>query len=98
GTAGATVRGSDWRQYRGRGTADEGLLMPLAAAQALLGKPGQVNLVFIANHGGAGATGAVLARLGPTVARLGLEADNSKQDALELADEQGAAFMSIFTT
>ena len=36
--------------------------------------------------------------LHPTLAGLGLEADNSKQDALKLADEQGAAFMSMFTT
>jgi putative ABC transport system permease protein len=98
GSTVATVHVRDVVQYRGSGTPDEGLLMPLAAAQALLAKPHQVNLVFIANHGGAGATGAVLARLRPTIASLGLEADNSKQDALELADEQGAAFMSIFTT
>ena len=40
----------------------------------------------------------MIARLRPTLSRLGLEADNSKQDALETADEQGAAFMSMFTT
>jgi putative ABC transport system permease protein len=98
GSAAAQVRVRDVVQYRGSGTADEGLLMPLAAAQSLLGKPRQINYVFIANHGGAGATGAVLAQLRPTIANLGLAADNSKQDALDLADEQGAAFMSIFTT
>ena len=36
--------------------------------------------------------------LQPKVAPLGLEADNTKQDALEQADAAGAAFMSFFTT
>ena len=45
-----------------------------------------------------GSTGRVIRMLRPTLAGLGLEADNSKQDALKLADEQGAAFMSMFTT
>ena len=72
--------------------------MPLAQAQRLLGKPGLVKLVFVANRGGPGATERVIASLRPTLSRLGLEADNSKQDALKTADEQGAAFMSLFTT
>jgi putative ABC transport system permease protein len=84
--------------YRGSGTADEGLLMPLGAAQAMLGKPDQIKLIFVANRGGVGATGKVMAKLAPILSPLSLEADNSKQDALQLADEQGAAFLSLFTT
>ena len=72
--------------------------MPLAPAQRLLGKPGLIKLVFVANHDGVGATDRVIELLRPTLAPLGLEADNSKQDALDVADQQGAAFMSIFTT
>jgi putative ABC transport system permease protein len=73
-------------------------MMPLARAQRLLDKPGLIRMVFIANHGGVGTTDRVISALNPLLARLGLAADNSKQDALKLADEQGAAFMSMFTT
>ena len=34
----------------------------------------------------------------PTLSQLGLEADNTKEDALNAADQAGATFMSIFTT
>jgi putative ABC transport system permease protein len=98
GRAVEVVRVKDIVRYHGGGTADEGLVMPLAPAQRLLGKPGLVKLVFVANHDGPGATERVIASLRPVLSRLGLEADNSKQDALETADEQGAAFMSLFTT
>jgi putative ABC transport system permease protein len=84
--------------YDGGGTADAGLLMPLAAAQRLLDRPGQVTAVFVANRGGVGATDSVVRLLTPLLAPLGLEADNTKQDALRTADQQGAAFMSMFTT
>ena len=59
------VRVKDIVRYHGGGTADEGLLMPLAPAQRLLGKPGLVKLVFVANHGGPGATERVIASLSP---------------------------------
>jgi putative ABC transport system permease protein len=98
GRSTALVRVRSIVQYRGSGTTDAGLLMPLAPAQQLLGKPGRIRLIFVANHGGVGATDRVIGALRPTLAGLGLEADNSKQDALKLADEQGAAFMSMFTT
>jgi len=84
--------------YAGGGTDGNGLLMPLARAQHLLGVPGLVRAVFVANKDGAGATDAVVARLAPTLAPLALEADKTKQDALETADKTGAAFMSLFTT
>jgi putative ABC transport system permease protein len=98
GTTTAVVRVRDVISYQGSGTSDQGLLMPLGPAQRLLGKPGLIKLVFVANHGGVGATDRVISLLQPSLAPLGLEADNSKQDALELADTQGAAFMSMFTT
>ena len=37
--------------YEGAGTSDSALLMPLAEAQALMGRPGQVRHVLISNRG-----------------------------------------------
>ena len=71
GRAVEVVRVRDVVRYHGGGTADEGLLMPLAEAQRLLGKPGLVKLVFIANHGGPGATQRVIASLRPRSRRSG---------------------------
>jgi putative ABC transport system permease protein len=85
-------------RYSGAATDGSGLLMPLGAAQALLGRPGLVNAVFVANAGGVTKSDAVVARLKPTLETLGLEADTTKQDALKDADTAGAAFMSLFTT
>jgi len=84
--------------YQGSATDDAGVLMPLGPAQQFLGKPGLVRAVFVSNVGGVGATDTVMRALEPTVRGLGLEADNTKQDALNQADAAGAAFMSFFTT
>jgi putative ABC transport system permease protein len=84
--------------YKGGATDGDGLLMPLAHAQRLLGKPGLVRAVFVSNTAGVSATDAVLRQLEPVVSPLGLEADNTKQDALDQADSMGAGFMSMFTT
>ena len=98
GGSAATVRIRGVVEYDGGGTDGAGVLMPLAAAQQLLGKPGLVKAVFVSNAGGVGSTDAVMRVLRPAVAPLGLEADNTKQDALETADEAGSMFMSFFTT
>jgi putative ABC transport system permease protein len=98
GDSSAAFRVAEIVRYDGGGTADAGLLLPLASAQQLLGKPGQIRAVFVSNAGGVEQSGAVVELLGPTIAPLGLEADNTKQDALEEADTTGAAFMSMFTT
>ena len=88
--------------YDGGATDGSGLLLPLSEAQRLLDKPGLVKAVFVSNTGGAesGAklSGQVIDRLQPTLSGLGLEADNTKEDALEAADTAGGAFMSMFTT
>ena len=84
--------------YKGGGTDGDGLLMPLAHAQRLLDKPGLVRAVFVSNTAGVSATDAVIRQLKPVVSPLGLETDNTKQDALKTADSTGAAFMSMFTT
>jgi putative ABC transport system permease protein len=85
-------------RYDGGGTDEAGLLLPLADAQQLLGKQGLAKAIFVSNTGGVSSTGAVMKVLEPAAATLGLEADNTKQDALKQADAGGAAFMSFFTT
>ena len=84
--------------YDGGGSDGAGVLMPLRAAQQFLGKQGLVKALFVANVGGVSATNQAMRVLQPAAARLGLEADNTKQDALQQADAGGAAFMSFFTT
>jgi putative ABC transport system permease protein len=85
-------------RYDGGATDGSGILMPLVPAQQLLGKPGLVRGIFIANAGGVGQSDRVVALLKPTLGPLGLEADTTKQDALEAADSAGATFMAMFTT
>ncbi|HSB39059.1 MAG TPA: FtsX-like permease family protein [Gaiellaceae bacterium] len=84
--------------YEGGATDGAGVLMPLDTAQQFLGKTGLVRAIFVSNTGGVGATDEVMRELQPAVRGLGLEADNTKQDALDLANSAGAAFMSFFTT
>jgi putative ABC transport system permease protein len=98
GAATTTVRVRAVVRYEGGATDGVGVLMPLAPAQRLLAKPGLIRAVFVANSGGVSQTEQVIRLLAPTLAPLGLEADNTKQDALKEADSAGAAFMSLFTT
>ena len=88
--------------YDGAGTDSTALLAPLPTAQRLLDKPGQIEHVLVSNRGdalsGANSSDEVVRLLEPTLGPLGLEADPEKQDGLEIADEQGTAFMSLFTT
>ena len=83
--------------YQGAFTFDYGVLMPLARAQTLLGKPGLIDGIYLANRGGVATTDKVVKALNPTVSALGLETDKTKQDALNAADSEGAAFVSFFT-
>jgi putative ABC transport system permease protein len=85
-------------RYEGAAATESGAMMPLAAAQRFLGKPGLIRAVFVSNSHGVSQTNAVVRLLKPTVSPLGLETDKSKQDALKQADAAGAAFMSFFTT
>jgi putative ABC transport system permease protein len=102
GRSPAAMRVRDVVRYHGGGTTDFGALMPLASAQRLLGKEGTIKHVLVSNRGGAesGAepSDAVVRRLAPVLAPLGLEADTTKQDAIEAADTAGNAFMAFFTT
>ncbi|HEX3331979.1 MAG TPA: FtsX-like permease family protein [Gaiellales bacterium] len=89
-------------QFDGAGTDGAAVLTQLPAAQALLGRPGRIKYVLVSNRGGelsgTGLTKQVVDRLRPVVAPLGLQANRTKQDTLEVADQTGAAFVSMFTT
>jgi putative ABC transport system permease protein len=98
GNAATVVRVKEVRPYSGGAAAASGLLISLPAAQQLFGKPGLVDSFLVGNRDGLAGTASVIAALKPTLGPLGLEADNSRQDFIKLADQQGAAFMSLFTT
>ena len=88
--------------YEGTGTDGASLLLPLDAAQRLLHRDGEIKHVLISNRGdeltGAALTDEVSKIVDPVVKPLGLEVDPVKQDALDRADAEGNAFMSLFTT
>jgi len=98
GNAAITVHVKEVRRYTGGAAAASGLLISLPTAQHLFGKPGKVDSFLVGNRGGLAATAAVIAALQPTLDPLGLEADNSRQDFIKIADREGAAFMSLFST
>jgi putative ABC transport system permease protein len=89
-------------RFDGAGTADSALLLPLAEAQRLFDKPGLIEGVLVSNRGHGDAavalTDEVVEALKPTVEPLELETAPAKQDALDLAEEAGNAFMALFTT
>ena len=89
-------------RFDGSTTADAALLLPLAHAQQLYGKPGLIKGIAISNRGsgesGIGLSDQVVRTLKPVVTPLGLETTTSKSDAIDMADQAGNAFMSMFTT
>ena len=98
GNAVAVVRVQEVRHYTGGASGASGLLMSLPSAQRLFARPGQVDAFLVGNRDGLAGTASVIAALKPTLDPLGLEADNSRQDFIRVADQEGAAFMSLFTT
>jgi putative ABC transport system permease protein len=95
-----TVR--DVVAYDGAGTAAGALLMDLPLAQRVLGVGDRVQKVLVSNLGdavgGAERTDEVTAALQPLAHELGLEVDPVKRDGLRLADQQGATYLSLFST
>jgi putative ABC transport system permease protein len=87
-------------RFKGSGTDESAMLMPLDAAQRLLGKEGQIKHILVSNQGnalsGAKHTDAVIAAAEPTLTPLNLQISPIKQDALDLADTLGSTFMSFF--
>ncbi|HSG14154.1 MAG TPA: FtsX-like permease family protein [Gaiellaceae bacterium] len=102
GPEGVPARVREVVRYEGAATAGAAMLVPLEEAQKLFGHPGEIRAILVSNRGGAtdGAalTDDVVANLQPVADRLGLEVQTVKQDAIEAADETGAAFISFFTT
>ena len=98
----ASVVVKDIVKYDGTGTDGAAVLLPMAAAQQLVGHPDQINHILVSNRGdqssGVSHTDEARAALAPTVGRLGLEAKPVKSDGLDQAETQGNAFMSMFTT
>src|SRR5687767_8215854 len=97
-----TVRVRSIVDYKGTGTTGPALIMNLDDAQSVLGREGEIRYVLVSGQGdeiaGAKLTEDVIAAVAPTLKPFGLEADPVKQDALDEADAEGAAFMSVFTT
>lgn len=89
-------------RYDGTGSDQGALLLPLDRAQRLLGVGSRVQHVLVSNNGdatsGADGTTAVTDQLRQTTSGLGLRIDPVKADGLELADQQGATYLSLFST
>ena len=102
GGPGVPLRTRDIVRFDGSGTDGSAFLMPLAAAQQLLGKPDKVKHVLVSNQGGqtsgAQLSDAVVERLETALAGSNVEVEAAKRDAIEEADEAGSAFMAFFTT
>jgi putative ABC transport system permease protein len=88
--------------YEGTGTDGPALLLPLSSAQQLLGVGDRAQHVLVSNDGdelsGADHTQEVVSSLLPTTRPLGLRVETAKQDGLEMADTQGATYLSLFST
>ena len=94
----STVHVKDIVKYSGTGTPDAAVLLPLAPAQELVGKPARINYILLANKDGVGATTKVIDSLRPTLDGTGLEIKAAKKDALKEADDAGNSMMLLFTT
>jgi putative ABC transport system permease protein len=95
-----TVRGIV--RAEGTGTDGAAALVPLSSGQQLLIVGDNVQQVLISNRGGevsgSARTEEVTKALNPVVIPLGLQVHPVKHDGLDLADKQGNAFLSMFTT
>jgi putative ABC transport system permease protein len=91
-------------RYDGMGTGsnDPGLIMPLARAQGLFLKEGQIRHIIISNRGnaesGAALTDEVIADVDFTLKRLGISIEPTKRDDLDEADAAGDQFATFFVT
>ena len=99
-----TVRGVVDGSYVRQAGTDVVLMMSLSSVQDLLGRPGELSAVLISNRGdvfgGVGLTDTVIERYRdhPAVGGNGLELVGIKRDVIDLANEVGGIFVSIFTT
>jgi putative ABC transport system permease protein len=88
--------------FDGAGTDGPAALTGLRAAQDFLGQSHLVKYVLVSNNGdafaGAKLTDEVTRAMSANVNLLRLELDPVKRDALDNADAEGTAFLSMFTT
>ncbi len=102
GAATATASVAAIVDHDGTGSDGAAVLLPLARAQSMLARSGEIRHILVSNRGdetsGAALTDAVVRRTRGDLTPLGLELQDVKRDGLELADAQGDVFMSIFTT
>jgi len=102
GAAPVALRVADVVTFRGAGTDGPAVLAPLPLAQRIAGAKGRISHVLVSNAGGetsgVGRTDAVTALLAPAAERAGLRVVPAKRDGLERADQQGNAFLSLFST
>ena len=80
------------------------LMIPLARAQELLDREGLLSFILISNRGdelgGVKLTSQILERFGhlPALEGAGLEVFDLKRDIIDIANEVGSVFVSLFTT
>src|SRR5262245_19469610 len=102
GTAPVELVVRDVVSFRGAGHDGPALLTPLRLAQQIVGEEGRISHVLLSNRGdevsGVGHTDDVVDLVQPAAERAGLEVAAVKQEGLDLADEQGNAFLSLFST
>jgi putative ABC transport system permease protein len=102
GRAPAELTVGDVVSFRGAGTDGAAVLAPLPLAQQIVGVPGRISHVLVSNAGGevsgVAHTGQVTRLLEGAVAGTGLEVVAAKQEGLDAADDQGNAFLSLFST
>jgi len=88
--------------FRGAGSDGPALLAPLPLAQQIVGQEGRISHVLVSNTGGelsgVAHTDEVIELLEPAAKAGDLEVVAAKRDGLEHADQQGTAFLSLFST
>ena len=84
----------------GNGRDSAAAVMLLGDLQEILGEQGNINVIGISNDGdliaGETHTDAVLDALADLLDKRALGVDDIKRDILEIADQQGSSFASIF--
>ncbi len=100
-----TVRGvAEGWYYKSTGDDKLVLMAPLAQVQEQLDREGRLTHIVLSNTGdhlgGVALTDSVIDAFGdlPAITESGLEIHNFKQNAIEVANQVGSLFVSMFTT
>jgi putative ABC transport system permease protein len=80
--------------------SDTSMVMPLGALQKLVGEEGRVNEVLISHRGpaveGGRYTSKTVDEIQPVLSSNNLEADPVKKEAVDVADQRGEIFSTLF--